>query len=105
MKKILKALLNIFKDLIFNSFWRTRAVLLIVVLSLILNAILWYYFKVRIKENSLPFIFATGLIFLNLLLGNFLWEKEKLASYFLILVGFFIQILMLVFLRFLIMVF
>lgn len=105
MKKIYLSFLNILKDFIFNSFWQSKGVLLIIGLSLILNGFLWYIFLSKIKINFVPFIFASGLIFLNLIIGNFLWEREKLASYFLILVGLFVQILMLIFIRFLMMVF
>lgn len=105
MKKIISSLLNIIRGFIFNSFWRSWTVLAIIFLSLVLNAILWYIFLTKIKVNVLPFYFASGLIILNLLLANFLWEKEKLASYFLIAVGIFSQILMLVFIRFLTIIF
>ncbi|MFA6492653.1 MAG: hypothetical protein WCV58_00720 [Patescibacteria group bacterium] len=105
MKKILSILLNILKDFVFNSFWKTLPVIIIVSISLILNAILWYIFEVKIKQNPLPFIFSSGLIFLNLILGNFLWEREKMASYFLISVGFFTQVLMLILIRYLTVVF
>lgn len=105
MRKLLLSILAIIKDFIFNSFWKSFFVLVIIFLSLVLNVILWYFFETKIKENAVPFIFASGLIVLNLIIGNFLWEREKLASYFLISVGFFTQILMLIFLRFLMIVF
>lgn len=105
MKKILSIIWAVLKDFIFNSYWKSWAVLIIVFLSLVINAILWYIFEIRIKQNSLPFFFASGLIILNLILGNYLWEREKLASFFLLLVGLFTQILMLIFIRYLMMVF
>ncbi|MCL5407036.1 MAG: hypothetical protein M1429_00875 [Patescibacteria group bacterium] len=105
MKKIYLILKEIIRDFIFNSFWKSWPALLIIASSLILNGILWYIFLSKIKVNFIPFIFASGLIFLNLILGNYLWEKEKIASFFLISVGLFVQVLMLVFIRFLMLVF
>ncbi len=105
MKKIYLIFKGVIKDFIFNSFWKSWSVIIIIVLSLTLNGFLWYIFLSKIKVNFVPFIFASGLIFLNLLLGNFLWEREKIASYFLISVGLFVQVLMLVLIRFLMMIF
>jgi len=105
VKKFLNSLLNILKDFIFNSFWKSWPLLVMLFFSLAINAILWYIFQTRIKENAIPFFFASGLILLNLILGNYLWEREKLLSFFLVGIGLFTQILMLVFIRYLMMVF
>ncbi|HLB95339.1 MAG TPA: hypothetical protein VJK26_00330 [Patescibacteria group bacterium] len=105
MNKIFKSIIGILKDFIYNSFWRSGPVLAIIVLSLVLNGFLWYIFETRIRENPVPFFFTSGLVGLNLILGNYLWEREKIASFFLISVGLFVQLLMLVFVRFLTMVF
>ena len=105
MKKILLTIKVIIGDFFINPFWKSWLVLVILFCSLLLNALLWYFFAVRIKGNSLPFLFASGLILLNLILGNYLFNREKLASYILISIGFFTQILMLIFIRYLVMVF
>ncbi len=105
MKKIFSFLWGTVKNFFLNSFWRTWPILLIIVLSLALNAILWYIYELKIKQNPLPFFFASGLIILNLILANFLWNKEKLASVFLLSTGLLVQFLMLMFIRYLTMVF
>jgi len=88
-----------------NSFWKSWPVLVIVLISLVLNLILWYIYKIRIRVNPIPFLFTSGVLGLNIILGNYLWEREKLASFFLISVGLLSQILMLMFIRYLMMVF
>jgi hypothetical protein len=74
-------------------------------LSLAINGFLWYIFESKLRQNSILFIFTSVLIALNFSLGNFLWNREKLASLFLALTCLFIQILMIIFVSFLFLVF
>ncbi len=104
MKKILSILFATIREFIKNSFWRSWYVLVILVISLALNGVLWYIYMIRIEENPIPFIFASGLIGLNLILANLIWEKEKLVSILLISVGLLVQILMLIFIRYLLII-
>jgi len=101
MKKILSILIETLRGFVINPFWKSWQVIIVLVCSLAINGILWYIYQTKIKVNPIPFVFATGLIILNLILGNFLWNREKLASIFLIYTGLFIQILMLIFIRYL----
>ena len=101
MKKYLLILKGIIKDFFLNSFWKSIPILVIIFLSLALNVFLWYIFQTRVKSNPVPFYFASGIIGLNWILGNYLWEKEKLASYFLISTALFTQVLMLLLIRYL----
>jgi len=99
MTKAFIVIKQILKDFFINPFWKSWQVLALITLSFAINGFLWYFYFLKIKENPIPFIFSSGLIFLNLVLANYLWNREKLASFFLLAVAFFTQILMLVFIR------
>lgn len=101
MKKIFHIIIAILRGFIVSPFWKHLQVIIVLVLSLVANGILWYIYQTRIRVNPVPFFFATGLVILNLILGNFLWNREKLASSLLIYTGLFIQILMLIFIKYL----
>ena len=105
MKKIIEIIFTNLKGFFLNSFWQNLKVIIIVAASLAINALLWYIFQIKVRFNPIPFIFASGLIFLNLILANFLWEKEKIASFILLGTGLFTQILMLLFIRYLMFIF
>jgi len=99
MRNILKVLKQVLKDFFINPFWKSWWALVLIVVSFAINSFLWYFYFLKIKENPNPFIFSSGLIFLNLVLANYLWNREKLASYFLLTVALFAQILMLIFIK------
>ncbi len=105
MKKIIKIIFTNLKEFFLNSFWQNIKVIIIIVSSLAINALLWYIFRLKIRFNPIPFIFASGLILLNLVLANFLWQREKISSFILLGTGLFTQILMLLFIRYLMLVF
>lgn len=105
MNKILEILKGILRGFFFNSFWRTPSILITLGLSLAINGILWYIFESKVRQNPILFVFASILIALNFSLGNFLWNREKLASLFLVFTCLFIQILMILFVSFLFLVF
>ncbi|MBM2820836.1 MAG: hypothetical protein HW405_596 [Candidatus Berkelbacteria bacterium] len=105
MKKIFKIILGVLRGFFVNHFWKSIVVLITLGLSLALNGILWYIYVSKIKHEPTPFVFASALIVLNFSLGNFLWNREKLTSYFLIYTCLFIQILMLLLVRYLFLVF
>ena len=105
MKNILVIIKGILRGFIFNPFWKSAAVLVCLVLSLATGSVLWYIYTSKLHENPIPFIFASVLIILNFVLANFLWNREKLASYFLIYTALFVQILMLLFIRYLFLTF
>jgi len=99
MRNILKVLKQVLKDFFINPFWKSWWVLVVIVVSFVINSFLWYFYFLKIKENPIPFIFSSGLIFLNLVLANYLWNREKLASFFLLTVALFTQLLMLIFIK------
>ena len=105
MRKILNIIWGIIKDFLINPFWQSWRVLIILFFSLAFNGLLWYIYQTKIGENPIPFIFSSGLIILNLTLANYLFNRERLASFFLITTSLFVQILMLIFIRYLMIIF
>ncbi len=100
------------KTIIRNSIWRDWRFMLIFWISLALNIIIWYLWQTKILiigpfynpfaheflgtfNLSLPLL-AMILIILNLVLAVFSWKREKLASFILISIGLFVQILVLI---------
>jgi len=99
MKKFFPILKKVLKDFFINPFWKSWQVWAMVGGAFAINGFLWYFYLLKIKENPDPFIFSSGLIFVNLILSNFLWNRERLAGIFLLAVALFTQILMLVFIK------
>ncbi len=100
MKNIISIFKGILRGFIFNSFWKSPAVLITLSFSLAINGVLWYIFESKVRQNPILFIFASVLIALNFSLGNFLWNREKLTSFFLVFTCLFIQILTVLFISF-----
>ena len=105
MKKVFRLILQVLRGFFINPFWKSLQVIIVIILSLAISGVLWYIYETKIHQNSIPFIFASGLVVLNLILGNYLWNREKLAALFLIYTGLFVQVLMLIFIRYLMMTF
>ncbi len=108
----LKAISDWQRSFIKNRIFHDSRAMLILGLSVVLNAIAWYlwYSKIVIVgpiynpfaneflgtfNLNLP-ILALVLIIINLVIAIYSWNKEKLASYILLSIGFFIQILILI---------
>ena len=115
----LKFLLSGVKLFFSNSFWKDKLIVNLAVLSLLLNISLWIYFFQNKKESDYPIILHYNLIFgvdclgnyekiylisfvglillfSNSILGYILYNKEKLASYFLAFNTLVIQIFLIV---------
>ena len=115
----LKFLLSGVKLFFSNSFWKDRLIMNLTVLSLLLNISLWIYFFQNKKESDYPIILHYNLIFgvdylgdyekiylisfiglililFNSVLGCILYNKEKLASYFLVFNTLVVQIFLIV---------
>jgi hypothetical protein len=105
MSNIYSVLKQIIRDFFINHFWKKWQIIVILILTVGLNVFLWYTFETKIKDNSSPFLFSSGVAVINLILANYLFNREKIASYILITIGLSIQILMLLFVRYLIVVF
>jgi len=105
MKKIFSIILEILRGFLLNHFWKSYQIIIAIILSLAINGFLWYIYALRIKANPVPFFFATVIVILNLILGNYLYPRERLSSYFLVYTSLFIQILMLIYLRYLLLVY
>ena len=102
-----------------NSFWKNKLLSNLIFASLILNGSLWAYFFQNEKESAYPAILhyniifgvdyldeyskiylisSAGLIiiFANVILGYILYNKEKLAAYFLIFNALLAQVFLIV---------
>lgn len=101
MKNILNVLKQVLKDFFINPFWRNWGVLAFVFLSVLGNLFLWYIYISKIKANPNPFILLSGLAVLNICLGNYLFNKEKLAAFFLLVITLTMEIFMLAFAKYL----
>lgn len=77
-----------------NFYWLTA-------IALAVNAIIWGIWWWKIKSDPNPFIFASGILFVNLFLANYLARKQLLSAYFISSVTIFIQVLTFIFLCFL----
>ena len=98
-----------------QEFWRSKINLFLVVIGVLANGILWGMSFYETSQGSIPFfnpmaksilphaaffqeIFILPLISLFLLIINFIlaykfYEKERIISYLLLGVGFFVQII------------
>jgi hypothetical protein len=103
--KIINILSQIFRDFLLNSFWKNWLVVVSLSLTVVLNGLLWYEYFVKIKVNPNPFILASGFILIDLVLANYLWNREKLASAFVLVTILIIQIFMLAFSKYLMIIF
>ena len=107
-------------NFLISKFFRDKVILGFLILGFVLNGLIWFLWSWRLKGTGYPiflpfssFNLASGyqfwflpafslfcLIF-NWILAQAAFKKENLASYFLVGTGAFIQILILIFLRFL----
>jgi hypothetical protein len=115
----LKFLLSGIKLFFSNSFWKNKLLVNLIIASFILNSFLWVYFYQNKIESVYPAILhyniifgidyldeynkiylisSAGLIiiFANVILGYVLYNKEKLAVYFLAFTALLAQIFLLV---------
>lgn len=107
-------------NFLISKFFRDKVILSFLISTFILNGIIWFLWIWRLKGIGYPIYapfsffnlgnqyqfwlipsFGLGILILNWLLGQISYNKVKLASYFLIGTAAFIQILILIFLRFL----
>lgn len=96
---------QILRDFFINTFWRNWLVLGSLALTLALNGLLWYIYQSKIKVNPNPFILASVLVLINLLIANYLWNREKLASAFVLITVLIIQVFMLASIKYLMIIF
>lgn len=101
MKKILSYIVKQLKYFFVNSFWLTWPVIVIIAISILIDAIVWYEYvnKYRDFVNITPIAYSSAVLILNIMLANILFPKEKVMSYILLGSGFLIQIFILFFLK------
>ena len=83
------------------DFFRHKTLAGLLITSLLLNIILWIIWLTKIKLNYEPTFFASGVILLNTLLSLYFYRFQILASYILMSEAILIQILTVVYLRYL----
>ena len=108
----LKALKEWQLSFIRNLIWRDWRILFLLITSLVLNIAIWiwWYLKINIIgpiynpfaneflgtfNLSLPLL-GLILIVINFILAIYSWSREKLASFILVSVGIFLQVLILI---------
>jgi hypothetical protein len=101
MKKNLFNLFSHIKNFFTNRFWQTFLVWIILGLTLLAHAAIWYFYFSSLKSiiGITQIFYSSGAIILNLFLANLVYEKESLASFILLGVALLIQILFIIFLK------
>lgn len=103
MKIFFKFIFDRIRNFFVNPFWMSLASLLIVFLTLLLNGLVWYLY-IKQYRNIIgyePISFSSAVFLLNLFLAAIVYKRETLASYILLSTGLTVQIIFIVFLRFL----
>lgn len=72
----------------------------IIIVSLILNALIWFFYLTKYREivNITPIFYSSAVLVLNLSLGNIVFQKQPLMTYLLLGTGILIQIFIFYFL-------
>lgn len=103
MKTLLKFISDRIRNFFINPFWKSIASLSIVFISSILNGLIWFlyikYYRSLIGYE--PIAFSSTVVLLNLFLATVVYKRESLASYILLSTALTVQIIFIVFLRFL----
>jgi hypothetical protein len=97
MHKVYNYIILQIKYFFINHFWRTLVVLAIIIVSIILNGIIWYKYLSFYKMivSSTPVIFSSSVLILNIFLADIIFPKRELAAYILLLSSLVIQIFIL----------
>lgn len=100
--KIFKYVWQKIKEFILNPFWLNWASILLIVLTLALNGLIWYFWAKYYQDliGIVPISYSSAVLFLNIFLGNLTYRKETLVTFILLGTGLIIQIVYLIFLRF-----
>lgn len=102
MKKILQYIIQQIKAFIINPFWLNGGAILLIILTLAVNALVWYLWIKKYQDliGVVPISYSSAVIVLNIFLGNLTYRKETLVTFILLGTGLIIQIIYLIFLRF-----
>ena len=98
--KILNYLLKQLKFFIINPFWTKVPILGIIIISLVINGLIWFFYLTKYREmvNITPIYYSSAVLILNLLLGNIIFQKQPLMTYLFLGTSVLIQIFILYFL-------
>lgn len=102
MKNFFKKIWAQVKYFVVNPFWGNKYSILIIILTLALNGLVWYFYirKYSVIIGVVPISYSSAVVILNIFLAGVIYRKEIAASYILLGTGIFIQIIYLVFLKF-----
>jgi len=84
-----------------NPFWRSIPVVILLVLAIVLNCLIWFFYS-RYGRDMMSVVsvgYSSGVVILNLFLGNLVYDKEEIISLIIVGIAVLIQIAFLVFLK------
>lgn len=96
MKNLLKNFLQNLK-----KFFKDKINLFLVLVNILFNLTLWLVWALQFAQNSRPFVVASGIVLLNLVLAILIYPKDKLSSYLLLGTALLISTLAIILFRFL----
>lgn len=102
MKKFFSKIWAQVKYFIVNPFWVNKINIILIILTIIANAFVWYLYlkKYHFLIGMVPISYSSAVLMLNVFLASIIYRKELAASYILLGIGMFIQVVYLVFLKF-----
>lgn len=103
MKKFFQTIWLQIKYFFVNPFWVQKMVILLVTITLVLNGSIWYLYLKKYTGliGFVPISYSSAVLLLNIFLAAIIYRKETLVSFVLLGTGLTIQIIYLIFLRFL----
>jgi len=99
MKKILSTIWLFLKSLT-EYLWLDRISILFFVLALILNIILWIYWRQNSYYSLKSLYLTSGVLIINLFLALFVARRERLTSMLLAGTAFSVQVLILIYFKY-----
>lgn len=83
MKKIIKFILPQLKYFFLNPFWTSWIIIVILIISLVLNGLIWYLYLGKYHEviNLTPIGYSSGVLMLNLFLAAIIYPKQRMISF------------------------
>lgn len=103
MKSFFKFIFDRIRNFFVNPFWKSLPSILVLIFTLALNGLIWYLYLKQYRSiiGYEPIAFSSAVVLLNLFLAAIVYKREALASYILLSTGLTVQIIFVVFLRFL----
>jgi hypothetical protein len=101
MKNIIPFISKQLKYFLINPFWKDWIVLIIIIVTLIINILIWYLYLHSYRQfiNLTPIAYSSGVFLLNTILAVITYPKEKIVSFILLGTGLLIQTFIIFFLK------